>query len=104
MTVANMKSGFRANGIFPFNPSIPPEETFSQSIPTVLPPPETTAIQNVSPVNPQSLENNSLQSQLLQVIIRISDDSDIDCNRVHHLIERALKIWIHLNFLMIQMI
>ncbi|XP_063219165.1 tigger transposable element-derived protein 1-like [Bacillus rossius redtenbacheri] len=41
MTQANMKSGFKATGIFPFNPFVIPEEAFAPSIATELPPPNT---------------------------------------------------------------
>ena len=49
MTQANIKSGFRATGIFPFNPLILPEETFAPGTVSELSPPETTV--NVPPVN-----------------------------------------------------
>ncbi|KAJ8879395.1 hypothetical protein PR048_020003, partial [Dryococelus australis] len=40
MSQGNMKSGFKATGIYPFNPLIIPDETFAPSAATELPPPE----------------------------------------------------------------
>ena len=51
-----MKIGFRTIGIFPFNPLILPEEAFAPSTLTELPPPETNAMQNVTPFNSQQIE------------------------------------------------
>ena len=74
MIQANMKSGFRATGIFVFYPLILPEETFALTTPTELPPPETTAIQNIPPINSKSIENDPTP----EIIRRISDDSGVD--------------------------
>lgn len=40
MTQSNMTSGFRATGIYPFNPNVIPQEAFASSTVTELPPPE----------------------------------------------------------------
>lgn len=43
MTPSNIKSGFQATGIFPFNPNAIPEESFAPSIPTERPEPLATS-------------------------------------------------------------
>ena len=100
---ANMKSGFRATGIFPFNPLSLPEEAFAPSTNTQLPPSKTIAIQDVPSIHNQQ-KMALLQNVTLQVTRRISDDSSIDCKRVCRLIQRALKICIHLSIRMIHVI
>ena len=58
MTQANIKSGFTTTGTFPFNPLILPKEAFKLSPLSELTPPESNAIQSISPVNLQLKEND----------------------------------------------
>ena len=45
-----------------------------------------------------------LHSHALQAVRRISDNFGVDYKQISHLIQRVLKIQIHLSILMIQMI
>lgn len=69
MTQANMKSGFRATGIYPFNPLVIPEEAFAPSTATENPPPGTDIVNqmaaspNTDIVNETPAANVILQEQ-----------------------------------------
>ena len=92
MTHANLKSGFRATGIYPFNPHIIPEEAFAPSTATEQPPPNTdnlvprtTPEQQPSNSHPHVVAGSSgLQSKVRQQHLRrdVSSSSDSDNSEV----------------------